>query len=826
MRYLLSRIRTKVMRLISEQDLAMAYRDGKKTLVDFRRIFHPSRKESSPANFHYEWSRILLDDDSNFAIEAFRESAKALALDTEIPTPNGFKTVGEMAVGDELYDDYGEICQVKSLTPIFNERKCYRLTFDDKTSVVADAGHLWWVLDKHQRKFRTLTSEHIHKNLKLGAVKNGYQEYAFRVPTCEAVENKEKELPIPPYLMGAWLGDGHTNGAMITVGKEHHEYAEHLVSLWGNGTISEYETSYVVNLNGKFRAGLVSAGVLGNKHIPVDYLNASFEQRMALLCGLVDTDGTVAKDGTKIGTVSITTNSPRLADDYLVLVRSLGIKATINKSTAKIYGRDCGLAYKVNFKTTLPVATIGYKKDRLQDKQDKRSMMRTIVSVEEVDSVPVRCIEVTSPTHLFLITKSFIPTHNSTYIDKEFPLYCLTYPSWTRCFIVFILHDQTAASNKLQEVVQEYLADPILSSNVVQIRENNSRAFDVLVKDMEGNEIPVRLMAFGKGAAIRGLVHRDQRPSMIIIDDPQDEEDSRSDIVLQNDWNWFLSDIKFMGQYCRIFIIGNNLGEKCLIERIIANAKNLEFKTQIIPVMEDNKPTWPAKYTLEEIEKERDDFIQMGEIDVWFRNKMCVAMSPDSQIFKKPYFKYYRKADIKRDNCSRYTTVDLAISEKDTADRTWVITAFVNSDNNWFIWKATRGRLNPTQTMDAIFDHVSQYKPQKVGIENVAYQASLQHFITREMPKRNIFFAIEPLKAQQRKRTRIEALQPRFHAGTIWFPEDAEDAEWVKDLELELLGFPRAKHDDGPDALAYFPQIVVPPVRANMNVENTIAGSM
>ena len=422
--------------------------------------------------------------------------------------------------------------------------------------------------------------------------------------------------------------------------------------------------------------------------------------------------------------------------------------------------------------------------------------------------------------------EAFRESAKSTFIDKEFPLYCLTYPSWERSFIVFVLHSQTDASNKLQEVVQEFLSDPILSSNLVKIRENNSRAFDALVKDMAGNEIPVRLMAFGKGAAIRGLVHRDQRPSMIIIDDPQDEEDSRSDLVMENDWKWFLSDIKFMGQYCRIFVIGNNLGEKCLIERIIANAKNLDFKTQVIPVMEDNKPTWPSKYTIEEIERERDSFTEMGELDVWFRNKMCIPMSPDSQTFKKPLFKYFRKADIKRENCSKFTCVDLAISEKDTADRTWVMTVFVNPDNNWFVWKATRGRFNPTQTIDAIFDHVATYKAQKVGIESVAYQAALEHFIVREMPKRNIFFTVEQLKAQQRKRTRIEALQPRFYAGTIWFPEDAEDKEWVRDLELELLGFPRAKHDDGPDVLAYFPQIVIQPVRANMNFENTVAGQM
>ena len=71
--------------LINEQDLMIAFRDGKKSLVDFRRIFHPARNESLPANFHFEWSRILLEEKDNFAIEAFRESAKSTYIDKEFP---------------------------------------------------------------------------------------------------------------------------------------------------------------------------------------------------------------------------------------------------------------------------------------------------------------------------------------------------------------------------------------------------------------------------------------------------------------------------------------------------------------------------------------------------------------------------------------------------------------------------------------------------------------------------------------------------------------------------------------------------------------------
>jgi phage terminase large subunit-like protein len=100
---------------------------------------------------------------------------------------------------------------------------------------------------------------------------------------------------------------------------------------------------------------------------------------------------------------------------------------------------------------------------------------------------------------------------------------------------------------------------------------------------------------------------------------------------------------------------------------------------------------------------------------------------------------------------SVYTTVDLAISEKETADYTCVMTVGVNPENHWFILDIDFGRWNPSETIDAVFRAVQKHRPIYVGIEKIAYQASLEHFLLKEMPMRNVFFTIKPLMAEKKK---------------------------------------------------------------------------
>ena len=383
-------------------------------------------------------------------------------------------------------------------------------------------------------------------------------------------------------------------------------------------------------------------------------------------------------------------------------------------------------------------------------------------------------------------------------------LHALTYPNERRSYLVVICATQRTASKKLLEVSREFLSNSAMNGLIREIRENSGLAFEVSYKTGH----VVRIEAYGKGAAVRGLSWGAKRPDLVIIDDPQDEEDARSETVTASDWDWFLSDVYFLGQASRIFIIGNNLGERCIMECIMRNSERLKFTARKIPILDSKgKPAWPEKWPLKAIEKERLEFAVLGKTDLWYRNKMCECISPDSQKFKKEYFRYYDTPPDTR-TMNIYTTVDLAISQKANADYSAIVTVGVNAEGHWFVLDVEYGRYDPSTTMDAVFSAVQKWRPLSVGIEVVAYQAALQHFLEKEMPKRGIFFRITPLKAERKKELRIDSIQPRFAVGTVWFKSGAV---WLQEIESELLAYPHGARDDVIDALAYVEQMSTEP---------------
>jgi dUTPase/Homing endonuclease len=150
-------------------------------------------------------------------------------------------------------------------------------------------------------------------------------------------------------------------------------------------------------------------GVLGDKHLPEAYLQGSVPQRQALLEGLMDTDGYVDR----WGRCELTTVRQHLAEQYRELVASLGFKPVVSVKTATLNGKDCGLKYDVTFTPDEPVFRLPRKLAR-QKLRGRFYFDRAIVDVRRVRSVPVRCIQVAHPRGLFLVSRSFIPTHNSS----------------------------------------------------------------------------------------------------------------------------------------------------------------------------------------------------------------------------------------------------------------------------------------------------------------------------------------------------------------------------------------------------------------------------
>jgi hypothetical protein len=339
---------------------------------------------------------------------------RALSLNTLIPTPSGWLTMENILVGQKVFDDKGKVCTVINISQVFENRKCLEVTFDDNSTIVADIKHLWTVEERGKRTSQTFNWE--NKTITTDQLVPG----KHFINVTEPLDLPEQEYSIPPYVLGVWLGDGTSAEPNFTQHKDDAlELSSHLK--WFGCNLSDYHNDSgncirqtILGIRSKFTA----LGLLNNKHIPYSYVRGSKEQRLQLLQGLMDTDGSVS---TTNGSCSFTTVELELAKGFAELLRTLGIKSkhcvrnrtAFNKLTNSSHRQ---IEYQFSFTTRLPVFRLSRKLAGLGNREEeaRRTKRYSIKSIQEVPSVPVKCITVDSPTSLYLAGIGMVPTHNST----------------------------------------------------------------------------------------------------------------------------------------------------------------------------------------------------------------------------------------------------------------------------------------------------------------------------------------------------------------------------------------------------------------------------
>jgi hypothetical protein len=395
-------------------------------------------------------------DKKNLIAWGNRGGGKALALNTVIPTPSGYTTMGDLAVGDKVFDENGLPCNVlwKS-EPHIDEFGYFKLTFDDGTQIYCGGRHEWLTFDKHARdRLRRQTPEYrerrrlsrtdkkptiVRRPLKplveIGSVvtttqiaesllfKTGsYVETNHAVRVANAWQISDVELPIHPYVLGVWLGDGSKRHANFTCADP---FIAHELAKLGYPT-KKYKAVYVYGI-GNLQTKLRSSNLLCNKHIPDAYLLGSMEQRLALLQGLMDTDGNCELDGK----AEFCNTNYDLARGVYKLTASLGLKPAWSEGRAKLYGRDCGPRYRVAWTDSLPVFRLPRKLERIKSAARIRrtQQFRFIVKAERITDEAVQCIQVDSQSHLYLCGEVGIPTHNSVLLRFDAHMRALSVPN-------------------------------------------------------------------------------------------------------------------------------------------------------------------------------------------------------------------------------------------------------------------------------------------------------------------------------------------------------------------------------------------------------------
>ena len=340
---------------------------------------------------------------------------KLLSNSTPILTKNGWKKHGDLQVGDYVLNNKGRFVKVLATSP---EYPCNcRITFANGEQIDCHENHEWLVNDRHKNREIVLETKNMIDKIRddygYNKTKNHFR---FGLPIIEPILGEYKSLPVEPYCLGVWLGDGTNRKNCITIDKKDNIIAETFNKYYSIHALYIHRTygTYNYYFNG-LRNDLQKINMCYNKkncikHIPDMYLASSIEQRLQLLAGLLDTDGTLSK---KEHRYHYSTTEKQLMEDFVSLVSTFGWRCSVTEyeptlSSSGIQGRK--KVYSIGFNPTFEIPC---RVPRKQLKVFSKPRRITITNIEKIENGEMgKCIQVEGG--IYLAGKTLLPTHNST----------------------------------------------------------------------------------------------------------------------------------------------------------------------------------------------------------------------------------------------------------------------------------------------------------------------------------------------------------------------------------------------------------------------------
>ena len=413
-----------------------------------------------------------------------------------------------------------------------------------------------------------------------------------------------------------------------------------------------------------------------------------------------------------------------------------------------------------------------------------------------------------------------------------------------RRFVLLVSDTESQAAMFLGQITQELQENQdIIELFNLKKNEKGEVAFekdsatDIIVSFADGTKF--RIVAKGSEQKLRGMLWNGSRPDLIVCDDLENDE-----VVMNKDRRekfkrWVYGAlIPCRSQNGIIRIVGTVLHMDSFLENLMPRDTDKytvheELKTystrsasqwKTVKYKAHNQDfsqiLWPERRTAQEFRLIRQDYIDRGLADVYSQEYLNIPIDEANTFFKKNDFAPRREEDKKK-KLNYYISGDFAISEAERADYTVMIIGGMDEDGILHIVNVIRDRMDGLEIVDTLIMLQKLYDPIAFGIEDMQVSKAIGPFLSRTMIEQNVFLNIIPLKPHKAdKKTRAKSIQARMRAGAVKFDKSAE---WYQALEDELMRFPRDKHDDQVDSMAYLglmlDKIIEAPTKEEMEDE-------
>lgn len=727
---------------------------------------------------------------------------KLCADGTPVPTPDGYRQHGDLAPGDLVFGPDGTPTKILRISP--RGIADMEVRFSTGETIKVNGDHLWTVYDRWAHKWKTLSTS------ELAALPVESDRSRFFVPDHERLEftPPNDSLPIHPYFLGCWIGDGSATKPCITHHADDSEHISKLISLGycphvvhGKSSTKHSYFSY----QGIAQA-LQKIGVFGRKHIPDIYAQAPVSDRLELLAGIIDTDGHVEPS---TGRVRISTCDPDLSVQIERLAFSLGFKAYTVKAKAPGYGKypSDKDVFQVCFNPTsdIPTAIPRKKIHRI----NPTSRRRAIVEIKKSMNPEVgHCITVDRADGLYLVGRTHLVTHNSINVSIMWPVWDWIQNPWRQ-----FLFSSYAQVLSVRDAVRSrrLLMSPWFKERwgegfSLAGDQNQKTRYD---NDKGGYRIATSVEGFATG----------EGGNIVACDDPHNVSDTNSDTMRESVLTWWdesMSSRRNDPVRDAYLIIMQRIHPRDLCGHILEKERDgwthlclparFEESHPFLSVKDwrqrDGELLWPERIPEEaqtKLESKMGAFVVAGQ--------QQQRPSPrEGGMFKRRFFEI---VDVAPPVVRRVRAWDLAGTEKQSGnDPDWTagVQIGVTAEGRYVVMDVARDRLSPGATETLVYNTATQDgKKVKIRLPQDPGQAGKSQVVS--YTKKLAGFSVRAVPPTGSKVQRAEPLATQAEIVGILVVR----GPWNEAFLDELCNFPGVVHDDQVDAAAdAFNELVEP----------------